>query len=143
MHYKKGDPVESFLTDGDTRLAAQKAYEMAGVGPEDVDVVQLHDAFAPGEVFQIEALGLVPEGKGWRFVQEGHTEIAGKMPVNTDGGLLSCGHPVGATGARMVAELVWQLRGQAGARQVKDGRAKIGLLQNSGLGASNVLVLQS
>jgi len=143
MHYKKGDPVESFLNDGDTRLAAQKAYEMAGLGPEDVDVVQLHDAFAPGEVFQIEALGLVPEGEGWRFVQEGHTEIAGKMPVNTDGGLLSCGHPVGATGARMVAELVWQLRGQAGARQVKDGRAKVGLLQNSGLGASNVLILQS
>jgi acetyl-CoA acetyltransferase len=143
MHYKKGDPVESFLNDGDTRLAARKAYEMAGVGPEDVDVVQLHDAFAPGEVFQIEALGLVPEGEGWRFVQEGHTEIAGRMPVNTDGGLLSCGHPVGATGARMVAELVWQLRGQAGARQVKDGRAKVGLLQNSGLGASNVLILQS
>lgn len=142
MRYVKDDPVESFLSDGDTRMPAKKTYEMSGIGPEEVDVVQVHDAFAPGEIFQLEALGLCPEGEAWRLVQEGHTEIHGKLPVNTDGGLLSCGHPVGASGARMVAELVWQLRGQAGARQVKDGKAKVGLLQNSGLGASNVIIFQ-
>ena len=142
MRYQKGNPVESSLSDGDTSLAAKRAYKMAGIGPEDVGVVQVHDAFAPGEIFQIEALGLVSVGQGAILTWEGHTEVTGKLPVNTDGGILSCGHPVGATGGRMVAELIWQLRGQAGPRQVKSRKPKVGILQNSGLGATNVALLK-
>lgn len=143
MRYQPDNPIESYLSDGDTRLAANNAYKKAGMGPEDVEVVQIHDAFAPGEIFQLEALGLCPEGEAGQFVWEGHTELEGRLPVNTDGGLISCGHPVGASGARMVAEIVWQLRGQAGGRQVgKNGTPKVGLVQNSGLGATNVLLFQ-
>ena len=138
IKYTKGDPVETSLSDGDTKLACEKAYEKSGIGPEDVDVIQVHDAFTSGEVLQLEALGFCPEGEGGIFTWEGNTEINGKLPVNTDGGLLSCGHPKGASGGRMVAELVRQLRGQAGPRQVKS--PKVALLQNSGIGASNVMV---
>lgn len=141
LRYTKGDPVETSLSDGDTKLAGQIAYKRSGMGPEDVDVAQIHDAFTPGEITSLEALGLCPEGEGGIFTWEGNTEINGKLPVNTDGGLLSCGHPIGATGGRMVAELVWQLRGQAGPRQVKN--PKVGLLQNSGLGATNVMIFKT
>jgi len=140
MRYTKENPIETYLSDGDNKLAGGKAYEKAGIGPEDVGVAQLHDAFTPGEIAGLEELGLCPEGKGAIFTWEGNTEINGKLPVNTDGGLLSCGHPIGATGGRMVAELVWQLRGQAGSRQVKDPKAA--LLQNSGLGATNVMIFK-
>ena len=140
MRYTKGNPIATYLSDGDTKLAAKIAYEKAGLGPQDVNVAQVHDAFTPGEIDSIEALGLCPEGKGGIFTWEGNTAITGKIPVNTDGGLLSCGHPLGATGGRMVAELVWQLRGQAGPRQVKS--PKVGLLQNSGLGATNVMIFK-
>jgi len=140
MGYQKDDPVESTLSDGDTARAAKRAYEMSGVGPEDVDVVQIHDAFTFGEIIQIEAMGLCPKGEGAAFTWEGHTEIGGKVPVNTDGGLIGCGHPIGATGCRMIAELYWQLKGKAGTRQVDS--PKVGLLQNSGMGASNVMIFQ-
>lgn len=135
------DPVESSVSDGDTASAARKAYQESGVRPEDVDVVQVHDAFTTGEILQIEALGLCAQGEGAVFSYEGNTDIGGKVPVNTDGGLIGCGHPVGATGCRMVCETYRQLKGQAGKRQVEG--AKVGLVQNSGLGASNVLVLQA
>ncbi len=144
VSWEAGSPVYSSdqprLSEADEELLAQKAYEVADLGPEDVDVAQVHDAFSPAEVFAVEDLGLCPRGQGGPFVGEGNTEITGKIPVNTDGGLVSCGHPIGATGGRMIAELVWQLRGQAGPRQVKD--PKVALLHNEGVGGANVMIFK-
>ncbi|MDE3094913.1 MAG: thiolase family protein [Chloroflexota bacterium] len=117
---------------GVTTRVANKAYAMAGVGPEDIDVIELHDASAPAELMEYEELGLCKVGEGGRLVEEGVTEITGKIPVNPSGGLLSKGHPIGATGCAQLTEIVWQLRGEAGDRQVKGGNAKIGLTQNGG-----------
>jgi acetyl-CoA acetyltransferase len=111
-----------------TVKAAGEAYEMAGVGPEDLDVVELHDCFSIAEICHYENLGLCPKGEGGRLLDEGATEIGGRIPVNTSGGLLSRGDPTGATGVAQVIEIVWQLRGEAGKRQVPD--AKVGLTQN-------------
>ena len=135
--YEKG---EGGLAEGPTELLGHKVYEMSGLGPEDVDVMQVHDAFSPGEIFALEDLGFCAKGEGGPFVWEGNTEINGKIPVNTDGGLVSCGHPIGATGGRMIAELSWQLRGLAGDRQVKD--PKVALLHNQGLGGTNVMMFK-
>lgn len=126
------------LGEGPTGLVAKRAYATAGAGPEDIDVTQVHDAFTPGEILTIEELGYVKPGEGGPFVWEGGTEIFGRCPVNTDGGLLSRGHPMGATGGAMVTEIVRQLRGQAGARQVDE--PKVGLVQNAGIGGVNVLI---
>lgn len=126
-------------SDALAELAAQ-AYERAGLGPEDVGVTQVHDAFAPGEIFSIESLGLVGEGEGARAVWDGRTEITGDIPVNTDGGLLSRGHPVGATGGAMVTEIYRQLTGHADKRQVAND-PNVGLIHNAGIGGMNVLVL--
>ena len=119
-------------------LAAQQAYEMAGLGPDDVEVVQVHDAATIGEIQQLEAMGIVPPGEGWVATRDGRTGIGGDIPTNTDGGLLAMGHPFGATGVRMVHEIVTQLRGEAGARQVggRGGgeRPKVGLAHCSGAG---------
>lgn len=115
-----------------TTLAAREAYEMAGLGPEDVDVVQVHDAATIGEIEQIEHLGLVRRGEGWIATRDGRTALGGDIPVNTDGGLQAMGHPFGATGVRMLHELVTQLRGEAGPRQVHG--ARVGLAQCSGAG---------
>ena len=112
--------------------AAQRAYEMASLGPEDVDIIQVHDAATIGEVQQLEALGIVPQGEGWVATQNGRTEIAGDIPTNTDGGLLAMGHPFGASGIRMIHEIVTQLRGEAGPRQVRD--PNVGLAHCSGAG---------
>ncbi len=127
--------------EGPTSLVAKRAYERAGIGPGDIDVTQLHDAFTPGEILTIEDLGYVPRGQGGPFVFEGGTEITGERPVNTDGGLLSRGHPMGATGGAMVTEIVRQLRRQAGERQVRNCRT--GLAQNAGIGGVNVLVFST
>jgi len=102
--------------------AAKMAYEMAGIGPEDIDVIELHDAFAPEEVFRYEEFGLCARGEGAQLLNSGATELGGKIPVNPSGGLLSLGHPLSASGVRQVAELTWQLRGQAGARQVPNAK---------------------
>jgi benzoylsuccinyl-CoA thiolase BbsB subunit len=110
--------------------AAKKAYEMAGIGPEHVDVVELHDAFAGTEIPNIEDLGLCPRGEGGRFVDEGKASLGGKTPVNPSGGLLSQGHPLSASGVRQVCEITWHLRGQAGKRQVEG--AKVGLAHMEG-----------
>jgi acetyl-CoA acetyltransferase len=134
------DPKEPGLSEGPTAPLARKVYEASGFGPDDVNVCQVHDAFSPGEIFTIEELGLVKPGEGGPFVWEGGTEITGRIPVNTDGGLLSRGHPMGATGGAMITEVIRQMRGQAGARQVKG--AKIGLVQNAGIGGVNVLGFQ-
>ncbi|MBM3141492.1 MAG: thiolase family protein [Chloroflexi bacterium] len=104
---------------------AKMAYEMAGVGPEDIDVVELHDAFANEEMLRYEELGLCKPGEGVRLVREKATWVGGKTPVNPSGGLLALGHPLSASGVRNIAEIVWHLRGQAGDRQTPN--AKIGL----------------
>jgi benzoylsuccinyl-CoA thiolase BbsB subunit len=115
-----------------TEPAALQAYEMSGLGPEDVDLVQVHDAATIGELQQIEALQLFPKGEAWQATVDGRTALQGDLPVNTDGGLLAMGHPFGASGIRMVHETVIQLRGEAGPRQVNN--ARVGLAQCSGAG---------
>jgi len=145
MGWAGGNPMyvkghEEGLAEGPTEFLGKKVYEMSGLGPEDVDVAQVHDAFSPGEIFALEELGFCLHGEGARFVWEGNTEIGGKIPVNTDGGLVSCGHPIGATGGRMIAELSWQLRGMAGPRQVP-GKPRVAMIQNQGLGGTNVMML--
>jgi acetyl-CoA acetyltransferase len=123
---KDRDPGEP----GIVARVAKRAYETAAVGPQDLHVVELHDASAPAEVIAYEELGLCPEGEAGRLVDDGTTELGGRIPVNTSGGLLAKGHPVGATGVAQICEIVWQLRGQAGKRQVPN--ATIGLTQNGG-----------
>lgn len=135
-----GGDDDAETNTGEVARLVKIAFERAGIGPKDVDVTQLHDAFAPGEVFTIEGLGLVKKGEGARAVWEGRTEIGGDIPVNTDGGLLSRGHPIGATGTAMVTEIFRQLNGEAGPRQVKGGKAKVGLVHNAGIGGVNILV---
>ncbi len=113
-----------------TALAGRRAYERAGVGPKDVSVAEVHDATAMGEIIQIENLGFCAFGDGGPVSERGDTSIGGRIPVNPSGGLESKGHPVGATGLGQVHELVAQLRGEAGARQVEG--ARIGLAENGG-----------
>lgn len=120
--------------NGPTRLAAQKAYAMAGIGAEDLDLVELHDCFASVELQHYENLGLGGEGEGVRMIREGETEIGGRIPVNVSGGLLSKGHPIAATGIANMYELVQHLRGQAGERQVPG--ARFGMAHVVGLGTS-------
>lgn len=129
---------EADLAEGPNTLLARRVYQEAAVGPEEIDVAQVHDAFSPGEVFLVEDLGFCPRGEGGPFVWEGNTEIAGRIPVNTDGGLLARGHPIGATGGAMITELALQLRGEAGPRQVPG--AKTALLHNAGIGGVNVML---
>jgi benzoylsuccinyl-CoA thiolase BbsB subunit len=119
-----------------TRRTAQEAYEMAGIGPGDLDVLEVHDAFTIGEILHYENLGLCGPGEGARLIEEKRTWIGGKTPVNPSGGLLSKGHPLGATGIAQVAEIVWQLRGEAGARQVQG--AKVGLTHCTGGGIGGI-----
>jgi acetyl-CoA acetyltransferase len=113
---------------------------MSGLGPEDVDLVQVHDAATIGELQQLEALHLVPWGEAWRATEEGRTALDGNIPTNTDGGLLAMGHPFGASGIRMIHETVTQLRREAGPRQVRRGSRlgtdspRVGLAQCSGAG---------
>ena len=111
-------------------IAADKAYAQAGLGPEDVDVAEVHDATAYAEIVQSENLGLVRPGDGGPAAERGETRIGGRIPVNPSGGLISKGHPVGATGALQIHELVLQLRGEAGARQVEG--ARIAIAENGG-----------
>lgn len=108
-----------------TALAANRAYEIAGVGPEDIDVAEVHDATAMGEIIQVENLGFCDYGDGGPLSERGETRIGGRIPVNPSGGLESKGHPIGATGLGQIHELVTQLRGQAGARQVSGARTAI------------------
>lgn len=108
-----------------SRRAGLQAYDMAGIAPEDIDLVEMHDCFTIAEIVRLEGLGLVPKGQGAAWTAQGRTSIGGTLPVNPSGGLLSRGHPVGATGMAQVCELYWQLTGQAGQRQV-DG-ARLGL----------------
>ena len=122
-----------------TASAARHVYESAGVDPRDVAVVELHDCFTTNEVISYEALELVEEGGAEKFIVDGENTYGGRVVTNPSGGLLSKGHPLGATGLAQCAELVWQLRGEAGARQVKD--ARLGLQHNIGLGRACVVTL--
>jgi acetyl-CoA acetyltransferase len=122
-----------------TQAAARKVYEQSGFGPEDVDVVELHDCFSCNELLTYEALGLCPIGKGGEFVDAGAQTYGGQVVVNPSGGLISKGHPLGATGLAQCAELNWQLRGEADKRQVEG--ARIGLQHNLGLGGAAVVTM--
>lgn len=119
--------------------AAQQVYEQSGMGPDDVQVVELHDCFSPAELIAYEGLGLCKEGEAEKLVLDGATTYGGKWVVNPSGGLLSKGHPIGATGLAQCAELVWQLRGQAGKRQVENVNAA--LQHNLGLGGACVVAM--
>jgi len=110
--------------------AARQAYEQAALGPADMGVVEVHDAFTICEIVHCEGLGLCPPGEGGRLIEEGATALGGRVPVNPSGGLLARGHPVGASGVAQAVEIVWQLRGQAGDRQVTG--ARVGLAQIMG-----------
>lgn len=113
-----------------TALAARRAYDKAGIGPEDISVAEVHDATAMGEIIQIENLGLCAFGEGGPMTERGETALGGRVPVNPSGGLESKGHPVGATGLAQIHELVSQLRGEAGPRQVEG--ARVGIAENGG-----------
>jgi acetyl-CoA acetyltransferase len=128
---REGDEVAT------AERAAKWAYELAGVGPEDLDVVELHDAAAPAELQIYEELGLCAPGEGPELLASGATRLGGRVPVNTSGGLLSKGHPIGATGCGQLVELVDQLRGRANGRQVEG--ARVALAENAGgfLGEDN------
>jgi sterol carrier protein 2 len=121
------------------KSAAARVYEEAGIGPEDVDVVELHDCFTANELLTYEALGLCDEGEAEKFIWDGDNTYGGKFVTNPSGGLLSKGHPLGATGLAQCTELVWQLRGQADKRQVEG--ARVALQHNLGLGGACVVTM--
>ncbi|MFC1858180.1 thiolase family protein [Thermodesulfobacteriota bacterium] len=139
-----GGPLQSLKfppSGGIVELSAQQAYDMAGVGPEDMDVVQAYDTMAPSELWDLEKLGFCEKGQAPGLLKDGVFDIDGKMPVNTDGGLMSRGHPLGATGLGQIFEIVAQLRGEADERQVKG--AKVGLAHAMGAGPnSSVTILK-
>ena len=116
--------------------AAERAFAQAGRSAGDIDVLEVHDAFTIGEIITLEALGPAPRGKGAELAPSGHTARAGAQPVNPSGGLLSRGHPLGATGTAQLAEIAWQLRGRADARQVR--RHDVGLVETMGGGAAGM-----
>ncbi|MCP5179431.1 MAG: thiolase family protein [Pseudomonadales bacterium] len=117
-----------------TRLAARKAYDMAGIGAEDIDLVELHDCFATAEILHYENLGLCGDGEAGRMIDTGEVALGGRIPVNVSGGLLSKGHPLGATGIANIYEVTTHLRGEAGKRQVEG--ARLGLTHVIGLGSA-------
>ncbi|MBI4765710.1 MAG: thiolase family protein [Deltaproteobacteria bacterium] len=115
--------LQSTPPDGDalitlTEITALEAYGRAGIGPEELDLIELHDAFTIEEIIYSEALGLCPEGQGGRLIEDGTTSLAGKHPINSSGGLISMGHPIGPTGVGQIAEILWQMRGECGQRQI-------------------------
>lgn len=141
------DPPASFESRSAIQLvgfdmsknAANAAYQKAGLSPSDVQVVELHDCFSSNELITYEALGLCPIGKAGAFIDAGDNTYGGKYVVNPSGGLLSKGHPLGATGLAQCSELCWQLRGEAGPRQVR--AAKVALQHNIGLGGAVVVAI--
>jgi len=135
----KSGSMMNLVGYGMAREGARQVYEQAGVDPADIDVCELHDCFAQNELISYEALGLCPEGGGEKFVADGDNTFGGKVVTNPSGGLLSKGHPLGATGLAQCYELTHQLRGTAEARQVQG--AKLGLQHNLGLGGACVVTL--
>jgi len=128
------------MVGGDMTLAAStEAYKQAGIKPSEVQVVELHDCFAANELITYEGLQLCPVGQAHKFIDNGDNDYGGRVVVNPSGGLISKGHPLGATGLAQACEIVWQLRGEAGKRQVKD--AKVGVTHNLGLGGACVVTV--
>lgn len=127
MSSGKHRPIEE---PGLSKWAADRAYKLANLKPDDIDVAEVHDATSFCEIYQAEMMGFCPIGEGGPFIESGATMLDGKIPINTSGGLVSKGHPIGATGLSMMYEIATQLRGEAGPRQVKD--ARIGLVENGG-----------
>ena len=125
-----------------TELAARDAYEVAGLGPDDLDVVELQDTDSARELLSYEELGLCPAGAAGQWIADGRTEMTGALPVNPSGGLLSKGEPLGASGLGQVVELYWQLRGEAGARQVPDARVALAHTVGRGANASVVILVR-
>lgn len=134
QEYFDSDNPLDVIFRGVSKETARLAYESAGLGPEDIDVVELHDCFTSNEIVTYAALGLCKDDDMEKFVMEDQNTYGGKYVVNPSGGLLSKGHPLGATGLAQITELVWQLRGDAGARQV--ARARTALQHNGGLGSA-------
>jgi acetyl-CoA acetyltransferase len=122
-----------------TTVLSQQAYEKAGIGPGDLNLVELNDNTAASELMFLEELGICPPGEAIKLIDEGRTEIGGDIAVNASGGLLSMGEPVGAMGIAQVAEVVWQLRGQAGQRQV--AKAKVGMCETAGAGGNCAVII--
>ncbi len=130
-----------------TKRAGEKAYEMAGIGPEDINIAEVHDCFSIAELLHYEELGFCRFGESGKLIEEGTTCLDGKIPINPSGGLLAKGHPMGATGIGQIAEIVWQLRGQAGKRQVKNPKVGLthcvgGATPGIGQGACSVHILK-
>lgn len=136
--FESGSMIE-VVGAGLTRRAAKVAYEQAGIGPEDAQVVELHDCYSTNEVVCYEALGLCPEGGAEKFVSDGDNTYGGTVVTNPSGGLLSKGHPLGATGLAQITEIAWHLRGAAGDRQVPN--ARVGIQHNIGLGGASVVTV--
>lgn len=131
--HERPDPTELRAV----KIASQKAFDMAGLKPKDISLAELHDAFTILEIAESEQAGFFPEGQGHKALERGDTQIGGKLPINASGGLKAKGHPVGATGVSQIVELVFQLRGEAGERQVKN--AKHGFALNFGGFGNNVI----
>ena len=134
-----GDSMMKMVGYDMSKTAADKVYAQAGIGPKDVQVVELHDCFTANELITYEALGLCGEGEAEKFIDEGNNSFGGSFVVNPSGGLLSKGHPLGATGLAQCTELVWQLRGMGDKRQVPD--ARVALQHNLGLGGACVVTM--
>ncbi|MGI2173591.1 lipid-transfer protein [Shewanella ulleungensis] len=132
------DPINA-VGKGMTQQAAEQVYCDAGIGPRDIDVIELHDCFTPNEVITYEALGLCPEGEAAQLIADGDNTYGGRYVIGPSGGLMSKGHPIGATGLAQCTELTWHLRGQAGKRQVDN--ARLALQHNVGLGGAVVVTL--
>lgn len=130
--YRSAEPAGARIVE----RAGQLAYAAAGRSPGDIDVAEVHDAFTIGEIVTTEALGLAPRGQGAAMAAAGETTVGGRIPVNPSGGLLARGHPLGATGVAQIAEITWQLRGDAGERQVRD--AAVGLVETAGGGIAGL-----
>jgi acetyl-CoA C-acetyltransferase len=129
---------DDLLRIDSTVMAARNAYKDAGISPQEIDLAEVHDSYTIAEILAVEDLGFCKKGEGGKFVEEGCTQIGGEIPVNPSGGLKGCGHPLGATGVRQIVELVLQLRGDAGKRQVKG--AEIALAHNlGGTGGTSVV----
>lgn len=122
-----------------TEIAAKQAYEILGYGPRDIDVFEIYDAMSPTELISMERLGICKQGEAGHLLEEGATQINGRIPINPSGGLMSRGHPLGATGLAQIAEIVWQLRGEAGCRQVTG--ARLGLCHTLGAGPNCAVVI--
>jgi len=120
-------------------FSAKQAYELSGIGPDDIDVIQAYDAMSSGELWDIEELGFCKRGEAVRLLRDGALDLGGRLPVNTDGGLMARSHPAGATGLAQVIEIYRQIRGEAGARQVSG--AKVGLAHAMGIGLNSSITL--